>query len=72
MIGETFCRDVSQDEIDDPDLSKYINNILITKTKPKDTSMDAMMGRGVGLQIEDPTDFNRDPFASLRPNRSMF
>lgn len=70
-IAEVFRRQgITQTDLDDWNLARYINNILAAKTRRQDLN-DANLGRGVGVQIDnwDAMDGNRNPFSGLMPSR---
>lgn len=51
-ILEVFGRSVSESDLDDPDLVRYVNNILIANHKPR-APIPSDLGKGVGLYDED-------------------
>jgi hypothetical protein len=51
-ILEVFGRNISESDLDDPELVRYINNILIHNQKPLDL-IPSDLGKGVGLYDED-------------------
>ena len=68
MISETFGRELSPQQLDDPVLVRYIDK---RRQPPKDTETNANLGRGLGTQRD--TDLfgdvqNNDPFSFGRPS----
>jgi hypothetical protein len=67
----TFGREgVDESEMDDEDICRYINSLLIDKVPPQDQSNYSNIGRGVGTSDESSNDIgdsNKDPWVLLTP-----
>lgn len=69
-IVETFSRNVSESDVDNADLARYINDLMHSKRKHEDIN-NVNIGRGVGTEKNQYqiNDGNRDPFSGLIPQR---
>jgi len=72
-IASTFVQDgVSDQDIDDMDLARYINQFIMSR-EPSETPLDdPNIGRDVGLKVDlHDVDQNKDPFVGLTPKKVM-
>jgi len=65
---------VTYSDLDSKDIIKYINDLVSARQRAHPEPVETMLGRGVGTEKEtlDYNDPNRNPFAGLTPQRSMF
>ena len=73
-LVETFGRDgVDQSACHDKDLLSWINKKLIDKSQMVEDT-PSHIGRGVGTHIDQSgdKDSNKDPFATLVPDKGVF
>jgi|SRR5690606_560122 len=66
-ILEVFGRNISESDLDDPDLVRYINTILIRNRKPT-APIPSDLGKGVGL-YDDNAGRTDDPLGGLSPQK---
>ena len=70
-VFEMFSRDgVGKDDVNDPELKRYVNNLLAERDKgtSEDATSYSNLGRGVGTtsEIFERDDSNKDPFRLMR------
>lgn len=72
-IAELFSKSdgINESDLDDPELAKYINRLLMEKRVVRDINDCGNLGKGVGTSRDyfEVGDSNRDPFSGLMPKR---